>query len=281
MGKLLKALNLRGSAAELGVKQGYYTSTVLRHWRQCAEYVQVDVWSPLSNYNDHANVEQQKQREYKQSAKRLLDQAVSRGYATSGVQCQNFTTNCAAQYPDEHFDFIYVDARHDRLGVLDDLVAWYPKLRRGGVMAGHDYTTQQEPSDAKPSGGCEWGCDPSDTGQNWTINYDGTIDASGRVVRGAVDDFFSGKAPSWSGRTELRRCPLQVVVTYRESAWNTWLVAKPWRPGVDKVVFDKHGNLKTSYVPSSSPSSGGGTGSSSSSASTKKRKAAKAGARVV
>ena len=76
-------------------------------------------------------------------------------------------------------------------------------------------------------------------GQNWTLNYDGTVDASGRAVKGAVDDFFRGRAPlEHAGRSELRRCPLQISVTYREPAWNTWLVAKPWRPSVDKHAID-------------------------------------------
>ena len=151
---------------------------------------------------------------------------VKKGYARRGVQCQNFTTVCARNYPDQYFDFIYVDARHDRLGVLEDLAAWWPKLRPGGVIAGHDYTLQTEPRGPyhlKEEG------DPTDTKQNWTLNYDGTVDRSGRVVRGAVDDFFQGIAPAGhAAMAQLAACPLQVVVTYREPAWNTWMVAKPW-----------------------------------------------------
>lgn len=36
-------------------------------------------------------------------------------------------------------DFIYVDADHTYPGVLRDLRAWFPKLRNGGIFAGHDY----------------------------------------------------------------------------------------------------------------------------------------------
>ena len=45
-----------------------------------------------------------------------------------------------------------------------------------------------------------------------------------RAVKGAVDDFFSGAAPE--APAELRDCPRQVVVTYRDRGWNTWMVAK-------------------------------------------------------
>jgi hypothetical protein len=35
--------------------------------------------------------------------------------------------------------FVYLDARHDYASVMADLNAWYPTIRPGGVLAGHDY----------------------------------------------------------------------------------------------------------------------------------------------
>jgi hypothetical protein len=40
---------------------------------------------------------------------------------------------------DGKYDFIYLDAGHDYKSICQDLEAWYPKLRPGGVFAGHDY----------------------------------------------------------------------------------------------------------------------------------------------
>lgn len=37
-------------------------------------------------------------------------------------------------------DFVFLDAAHDRASVEADLRAWWPRVRPGGVMAGHDYT---------------------------------------------------------------------------------------------------------------------------------------------
>ena len=45
----------------------------------------------------------------------------------------------APLFPDEHFDWIYVDASHFYDDVKVDLQAFWPKLRRGGYIAGDDY----------------------------------------------------------------------------------------------------------------------------------------------
>jgi hypothetical protein len=45
----------------------------------------------------------------------------------------------AKLYPDGHFDLVYIDACHDYPAVRDDIAAWLPKVRPGGVLAGHDW----------------------------------------------------------------------------------------------------------------------------------------------
>lgn len=45
----------------------------------------------------------------------------------------------ALSFPDEHFDFVYIDAGHDYHSVRKDIRAWWPKLKSGGIFAGHDY----------------------------------------------------------------------------------------------------------------------------------------------
>jgi hypothetical protein len=36
-------------------------------------------------------------------------------------------------------DFVFIDAGHDYQSVLSDLAAWWPRVKPGGVLAGHDY----------------------------------------------------------------------------------------------------------------------------------------------
>ena len=41
--------------------------------------------------------------------------------------------------PDEELDFVYIDGEHTHKAVLDDLRAWWPIVKKGGIVAGHDY----------------------------------------------------------------------------------------------------------------------------------------------
>ena len=44
----------------------------------------------------------------------------------------------ALHIKDRSLDYIYIDASHDEINVLIDIACWYPKLKIGGVLGGHD-----------------------------------------------------------------------------------------------------------------------------------------------
>ena len=47
-----------------------------------------------------------------------------------------FAAHC---FDNESLDFVFLDASHDRAAVAEDIRAWLPKVKIGGIIAGHDY----------------------------------------------------------------------------------------------------------------------------------------------
>jgi predicted O-methyltransferase YrrM len=45
----------------------------------------------------------------------------------------------AKHYEDKSLDFVFIDAAHDYESVKKDITAWFPKIKEGGTIAGHDY----------------------------------------------------------------------------------------------------------------------------------------------
>ena len=55
------------------------------------------------------------------------------------------TSQSAAElYVDNSLDFVFIDAQHDYDSVKSDILAWWPKVKLGGVIAGHDYNTEPD-----------------------------------------------------------------------------------------------------------------------------------------
>lgn len=45
----------------------------------------------------------------------------------------------AEEYEDETLDFVFIDACHAYEYITSDINAWLPKVKYGGILAGHDY----------------------------------------------------------------------------------------------------------------------------------------------
>ena len=91
----------------------------------------VDAWQAYPGYRDHVSQEKL-DGFYADTLARLAP------YRYVEVE-RAFSVEAAAHIPDRVLDFVYIDGNHTLPQVIADLAAWAPKVRRGGIVAGHDY----------------------------------------------------------------------------------------------------------------------------------------------
>ncbi len=53
--------------------------------------------------------------------------------------------SAAANFKDGSLDFVYIDGEHRYEACVADIAAWSPKVRSGGIVAGHDYKKFRRP----------------------------------------------------------------------------------------------------------------------------------------
>jgi hypothetical protein len=139
---LLNRRGLLGCAVEVGVKQGEFSEMLLRHWRG-RHLISVDPWqaAPAADYDDVANVQQSEHDAfYAETLQRLAQ------FGERSTVWRMTGAAAAERIPHHCLDFVYLDARHDEASVREDLGHWFPKVRPGGIIAGHDYLDGQIPA---------------------------------------------------------------------------------------------------------------------------------------
>jgi methyltransferase family protein len=134
---LLNARGLTGIGAEVGVRRGTYSHLLLWNWKG-EKLISIDPWleDAPGAYVDKSNVSQgEHERLYEDTKQRLAP------FGPRSEIWRLTSVRAAERLDDGSIDFVYIDARHDYDSVLEDLRAWFPKVRGGGILSGHDYVT--------------------------------------------------------------------------------------------------------------------------------------------
>ena len=118
--------------AEIGVETGRYSQVLLGRNPGLKKLFLVDAWKAYPGYRDHVSQEK---------VDGLLEQAKERLKADlHRVEfVRKYSLDAVKDFPDRSLDFVYIDANHGLPWVMDDICAWEAKVRKGGIVAGHDY----------------------------------------------------------------------------------------------------------------------------------------------
>jgi hypothetical protein len=123
-----------GIIAEIGVHKGEFSDSLLRFTNPKKLYL-IDCWEyqdPLV-YDDSANTPHAEQ-------EKLYQQTLMRFAEDSRVEVvRKYSKDAVNLFENESLDLVYIDANHAYDAVKDDLNIWWPKVKKGGMLSGHDY----------------------------------------------------------------------------------------------------------------------------------------------
>ena len=139
LGLTLNQLDLIGLGAEIGVAYGENAEYILNHWKgsgiflidpynreACGEYID---GSSVIDFDGAWDYMQNKLRFHKTRTLAL-----------------RMTSDLAAPLIGDHtLDFVYIDGNHHNPQFQRDLDTWYPKVKPGGILGGHDYYDRDTP----------------------------------------------------------------------------------------------------------------------------------------
>lgn len=131
--KLLASLSAHSHGAEVGVQKGENARELLL--AGVGHLLLVDLWAQQGKeYFDIANKSAAEQdANYRETLGRM------EAFPGRWTVLRGWSHLMAAQVPDGSLDFVYIDADHKEASVTRDLEAWYPKVRAGGIVSGHDF----------------------------------------------------------------------------------------------------------------------------------------------
>lgn len=122
--QLLSLLPKNGIVAELGVDKGDFSKKILEI-NQPKKLHLVDVW--------HSN-------RYPEKLFHEVSQRFQSEIKTGTVEInRGLSTEVIKQFSNSYFDWIYIDTVHDFKITRQELELYLPKMKHGGIIAGHDF----------------------------------------------------------------------------------------------------------------------------------------------
>lgn len=134
--ELLRYIPTNGIIAEVGVLYGEYAKHIISVC-QPKELHLIDLWEkqPADQYYEPA-LDFISRKEWERIYSNLKEeyqenQRVKLHKKDSTLACESF--------PDNYFDFVYIDANHSTKACLSDLNLWFRTVKINGYIGGHDF----------------------------------------------------------------------------------------------------------------------------------------------
>jgi hypothetical protein len=135
--QILRFLPNHAICAEIGVWEGGFSKQILGSTKPQSLHL-IDPWTfddsfPKSWFGGQEAKNQQHMDDIHTDVVRLFSDH------PEVIVKRQTSLQAAQEYPDGFFDWVYLDANHTYPFAAQDLVAWWPRVKFGGYLAGDDY----------------------------------------------------------------------------------------------------------------------------------------------
>lgn len=113
--------------AEVGVQKGSYTEILCKAG---FKIFGIDKWLAYEGYNDFKK--QKQLDDFEKEARKKV-----KGYDCTFIK--RWSIDAVKKFEDESLDFVFIDGNHDFRHVTEDIDDWSKKVRKGGIVYGHDF----------------------------------------------------------------------------------------------------------------------------------------------
>lgn len=121
--------NSKPVIAEIGVEYGGFTDV---YYKSHYQIYLIDMWDSEGNDYYFSKRPGQVERGYDQVIRKYSDKPNVKILKSKSI-------DASLQFEDSTFDLIYIDADHSLEAVKNDINSWLPKVKKGGIISGHDY----------------------------------------------------------------------------------------------------------------------------------------------
>lgn len=139
--KLLKNIP-HAVGCEVGVHTGNTAALVLASLPGIEIYHAVDPWASYETY-DGTNYKKPSNKMYRkwEDAKRAF---IARTTSFNKTIIHHMTSvEAVKRFKDSSLDWIFIDANHEYEYIKENLELWAPKVKKGGLVSGHDYGSKK------------------------------------------------------------------------------------------------------------------------------------------
>lgn len=126
---LLEKMPKHGVCAEIGTAHGGLTSKILEIMKPKKIHL-VDLWGKR-NYSE---------RHYNEDAFNYVNKRFEKEIGSNLVEInRGFSHEELVKFPEEYFDWVYIDTDHSHETTVKELEAVRTKMKKDGIISGHDF----------------------------------------------------------------------------------------------------------------------------------------------